>query len=121
MNITPIDPGPVFGAWNQQMQQQNKETETPPEPIVEPVVEPVIEPDAGPDLSTLEAKITELTALVAERDATIADLGAQLVASKAANYDLLMATPATGVVTEPNPADDDTDPDITPADLFGED
>lgn len=46
-----------------------------------------------PDISAFEAKITELTQAVIDRDAIIADRDAKLVAAKAANYDLLMSVP----------------------------
>jgi hypothetical protein len=76
--------------------------------------------DDGPDVTVLQAKIDELTGVIAERDASIADLGAQLVASKAANYDLLMAVGGDST-DDTDVVDDSVDDEITIDDLFGED
>jgi len=79
-------------------------------------------PDATVDVSAFTAKIEQLTSELAAKDAAIADLGNQLVAAKAVNYDLLMAVPNTETdtdnTTENEEADDD-EPDID--DLFGDD
>lgn len=69
------------------------------------------------DTSVYEAKIAELTAKIAEESARAVALESELNAAKAANYDLLMATPAETAVTddaESNDADDIVDID----DLF---
>jgi hypothetical protein len=69
------------------------------------------------DNSVLEAAIAERDIIIAQRDATIADLNANVQATKAANYDLLMSLPNSGdtEVQESNDFDDDT-PDVD--DLF---
>lgn len=46
-----------------------------------------------PDVSVFEAKIAAQDATLAERDAQISTYAADLSASKAANYDLLMSIP----------------------------
>lgn len=80
-------------------------------------------PDSSVDVSAFTAKIAQLESVIAERDATIADLGNQLTAAKAVNYDLLMAVPNdaadTTENTTENEPDDDDGPDID--DLFGDD
>jgi hypothetical protein len=70
-----------------------------------------------PDTAAYEAKISELTATIAERDAAIADLGIQVSKAKAHNYDLLMqiGTPTEEIETE---SEDGESFDID--DLFGE-
>jgi hypothetical protein len=72
------------------------------------------------ELGTREAKITELTGSVAEKDTIIIELGQEITVQKAKNYDLVNEIP--------NPADqnvnhdnDDSKPDpssIKIADLF---
>lgn len=77
-----------------------------------------------PDISAYEAKIVELTGIIAERDLVIADLTGQVTATKAANYDLLMAAPMTGDVVTDDASNKDETPDETDvdfSDLFGKD
>lgn len=69
------------------------------------------------ETSVYEAKIAELNAKIAEENARAVALESELNAAKAANYDLLMATPAeTAVIddVESNDVDDIVDID----DLF---
>jgi hypothetical protein len=73
----------------------------------------------SPDLSTYQAKIDELTTVIADRDAVIADLTLQVTAAKAANYDLLMQVPGNETVTEDVDESDEVDVDVD--DLFGDD
>jgi hypothetical protein len=68
-----------------------------------------------PDASTVDntaeladAKIAELTLVIAAKDQRIAELTAEVQAAKAANYDLLMATPQGG---DENPDDPDNTDD----------
>lgn len=71
------------------------------------------------DVSVFEAKITELNQAIADRDATIATLTAELTAAKAANYDLLTSSPVADI-----DAGDELSPevvDILPENLFGKD
>jgi len=70
-----------------------------------------------PDTSAYEAKIAELTATIAERDAAIADLGTQVTAAKSHNYDLLMQI---GTPNEEIAADTGVDDSFDIDDLFGE-
>lgn len=71
------------------------------------------------DVSAYVAKISQLESALAEKDAAIADLGNQLTAAKAANYDLLMNPPIPDTNVEDETSDsDDTDVDID--DLFGD-
>lgn len=70
-----------------------------------------------PDVSVYEAKILELTGVIESSNATISALQAEVNATKAANYDLLMALPANDgetVKVDANEADADIDID----DLF---
>jgi hypothetical protein len=75
------------------------------------------------DNSLYEAKIAELTVKVAELEAALEAKDAEIVAAKAANYDLLMNSSATTIPDAD--AGDEIAPDvveeITPDDLFGED
>jgi hypothetical protein len=84
----------------------------------EAVDEVVEETPTVPDTATMQAKIDELTLALADRDVIVADLSAQVVAAKAANYDLLMQIPGTAPVEEVEETDDS---DIDVSDLFGED
>lgn len=79
-------------------------------------------PEVAPesvDVSLLEAKVAQLTIQVAELTEQLAAKDAEIVAAKAANYDLLTATPVPDV--EPG---DEISPDavdveeITVDDLF---
>jgi hypothetical protein len=87
----------------------------------EPTTEPVeaTPAAAAPDTSSHDAKIAELTAMLAERDLAVSTLTSELAVSKAANYDLLMAVPKDAPVdgeTTDESDDSDDDPDID--DLF---
>jgi len=76
--------------------------------------------DTTPDVEdSAAAKVEVLMAELAAKDATIADLTAQVTAAKAANYDLLMQIPGTTPATPEPDESDETDVDID--DLFGED
>lgn len=72
-----------------------------------------------PDAEAYEAKIAELTGIIAERDASIADLGLQLTAAKAHNYDLLVSVPTDVDPVETDVEVDDNDVDFD--DFFGKD
>lgn len=50
-------------------------------------------PTATPDVSLYEAKIADLNLQILTLNQTIESLNAEVTAQKAANYDLLMATP----------------------------
>jgi hypothetical protein len=84
----------------------------------EEVEETEVEAPETPDLAAYEAKIDELTNTIAERDAAIADLGIQVSAAKAHNYDLLMQI---GTPNEEIAADTGSDESFDIDDLFGED
>lgn len=71
------------------------------------------------DVALYEAKIAELTAINAELTATIATKDAEIVAAKAANYDLLTATPIPDVEAGDQISPDATE-DISIDDLFGD-
>jgi hypothetical protein len=71
------------------------------------------------DISVYEAKIAELNQAIADRDAQIATLTAEVTAAKAANYDLLNTSPVNDI-----DAGDELTPevvDILPENLFGKD
>jgi len=73
-------------------------------------------PDAPEDNTAdlAAAKVAELTLALAAKDQRIAELTAEVQAAKAANYDLLMATPGADATTEDGgdiDADDELDPD----------
>jgi hypothetical protein len=89
----------------------------PEEEGTEPVVEEEATPEV-PDTAAYEAKIAELTGIIAERDSAIADLGTQDSAAKAHNYDLLMQIGATP--NEEIAADTGVDESFDIDDLFGE-
>jgi hypothetical protein len=74
------------------------------------------QPEA-PDTAAYEAKIAELTGIIADRDAAIADLGSQVQAAKSHNYDLLMQI---GTPNEEIAADTGVDESFDIDDLFGE-
>lgn len=76
---------------------------------------PVVE-DNSAELAV--AKIAELTLALGVKDQRIAELTAEVQAAKAANYDLLMATPGQDDTT-PGVTDSasDTDPEIDPDDV----
>lgn len=69
----------------------------------------------SPDISAYEAKIAAQESTIAERDTSIGTLTAELSASKAANYDLLMSvpkdvgTPVVSLESESNDSDFDFD------------
>ena len=88
---------------------------------VDPDANPVVEPEeTGPDLATLEAKIADLTSQLEAANATIAEKEAAIIATKAMNYDLLMATSKDENPDNPEPEiDDGEDPDV--GDFFGSD
>lgn len=71
-----------------------------------------------PDVSAYEAKISELTASLAERDASLSGLTADLTASKAANYDLLISGPRVPETQVIQNDDNFADTDIDIDDLF---
>lgn len=72
------------------------------------------------ELSTREAKITELNGTVAERDGSVSKLSAELTAQKARNFDLVSEIPSRDQVNSQSDSDDEK-PDastIKIADLF---
>lgn len=72
------------------------------------------------ELSTREAKITELNGAVAERDGSVTKLSAELTAQKARNFDLVSEIPSRDQVNSQSDSDDEK-PDastIKIADLF---
>lgn len=84
------------------------------------VEETVIEPAevVVPDTSAFEAKIQAQTTAIAERDATIGALTAELSTSKAANYDLVMSMPKDEALITNNVDDESNDSEIDIDDLF---
>jgi heme-binding NEAT domain protein len=93
--------------------------ETEPETATETETETETESETapeGPDVDTLNAKIQALTDSHSVKDALIADLTNQIVAAKAANYDLLVSSGSTPVETVTE--DDGDGPDID--DFFGD-
>lgn len=78
-----------------------------------------VETETAVDVSVYEAKIAELSATIAELEATIAVKDAEIVATKAANYDLLTASPVAEIEAGEELSPDAVD--VTPEDLFGKD
>lgn len=106
-----ITVSPLFYINKRGIKMSENDTATEPVDDASSVAETV-------DVSAYEAKIETLNATIAERDATILASAAELTASKAANYDLLMAVPGTAEVV-PDEVSDESDTDIS--DLFGKD
>lgn len=88
-------------------QVETPDPETPDEPT-----EPTI------DEATYVAKIAELTAALTEAGELLAAAQTELLVQKAANYDLLIATPGDGEVINPDDVDDS---DVDVSDFFGKD
>ena len=86
------------------------EPATPAAPATPPSTAPETPSEAPTttDSSVYEAKISELTAALAGKDAEIANHVSALVAAKAANYDLLMSVPQDVENVNQDPATDDS-------------
>jgi hypothetical protein len=70
------------------------------------------------DVTTRDAKITELTDSIAERDSKITKADADIIAWKAKNFDLVMQLPGAPA-DESSGAEDEVDPStLTIDDLF---
>lgn len=63
------------------------------------------------DLSISNAAVQERETRIAARDAIIAEREAEAIKLKAANWDMLQATPAKASVQEPESDDDESDDD----------
>lgn len=113
-------PAPYTGSGHPFITTQERETKLDPEDET-PDAEATPSADAATDVSVYEAKIAELTGVIAERDAAIASLTADITIAKAANYDLLM-NGAAEAAADNEPATPDDDPEnVDVDDFFGED